>query len=229
MEIRNEKRKVMVVEDELDIATVLVDYLNAAHYDARHFANGAKAFDALQVSLPSLIVLDVMLPGMNGIELLRSIRKISNVPVIMLTARVEEVDRLTGLELGADDYMCKPFSPREVVARVKAVLRRTEVMALPKSERRLNVDVDRATATLDEKNLELTRKELMLLSALASRSGQVFSRAQLLEFVYPDDLDVNERALDSHVKNLRKKLADIDPAHDWIRSVYGMGFCLEEN
>jgi two-component system response regulator BaeR len=221
-------RTVMLVEDEPDIASILVDYLESSGFKVSHFSNGKTAHDALERSLPSLILLDVMLPGMNGIDLLRSVRSRSLVPVIMLTARVEEMDRLNGLELGADDYMCKPFSPREVVARVKAVLRRTEVMTTPVPERKLRLDAERGEVLVYGRHLEITRKEFLLLNALASRPGKIFARAQLLEYVYPGEYDVSERALDSHVKNIRKKFLQFDPTHDWIRSVYGIGFCLEE-
>ena len=218
-------QRIFVVEDEPDIASVLVDYLHAAGFEARHFSDGALALQATLAAPPALVLLDLMLPGLDGLQVLRALREHGNLPVVMLTARVEEVDRLLGLELGADDYICKPFSPREVVARVKTVLRRSGG-GLP-APGGLQLDDAQGTARLDGMALELTRKEFGILQALAARPGRIFSRAQLLDLVYPDALDANERALDSHVKNLRRKLATHDPSHEWIRSVYGVGFSFE--
>jgi two-component system response regulator BaeR len=219
-------KTIFVVEDEPDIASVVVDYLRASGYMARHFADGAEALAAALASPPDLVLLDLMLPGLDGLQVLRGLRARSDLPVVMLTARAEEVDRLLGLEFGADDYICKPFSPREVVARVKAVLRRSEAPR-PAPDVGLHLDLDGHSATLNGHALDLTRKEFSLLRALAAQPGRVFSRAQLLDRVYPDALEANERTLDSHVKNLRRKLAARDAEHDWIRSVYGVGFAFE--
>jgi len=162
-------------------------------------------------------------------EVLRRARLHGPHPVIMLTARIEEVDRLLGLELGADDYICKPFSPREVVARVRAVLRRSAGgAAAPVAPRRLQLDDTHWRASFDGVALNLTRLEFRLLQALSRQPGRIFSRAQLLDLAYEDSVDVTERAVDSHVKNLRRKLAAAAPAHDTIRSVYGVGFAFEE-
>lgn len=217
--------RIFVVEDEPDIASVLVDYLRAAGLEPLHYADGDKALQDALARPPALMLLDVMLPGRDGLSVLRTLRAAQpNLPVILVTARVEEVDRLLGLELGADDYVCKPFSPREVVARVKAVLRR----ATP-SEAGVgwHIDETQGCVTLAGRKLQLTRKELQLLAVLARRPGRIYSRAQLLELVYPDAPDTSERVLDSHVKNLRKKLSGLDPGHEWIRSVYGVGFGFE--
>ncbi|WP_298934091.1 response regulator [uncultured Ramlibacter sp.] len=216
---------IFVVEDEADIASVLVDYLRAAGYTPQHFADGELALQAALAQPPALVLLDLMLPGRDGLSVLRALRERGSLPVVMLTARVEEVDRLLGLELGADDYICKPFSPREVVARVQAVLRRSGGQA-PRSG--LQLDAGQGRAMLQGARLDLTRKEFGLLAVLAARPGRIFSRAQLLDLVYPEALDANQRALDSHVKNLRRKLGAVDPGHDWIRSVYGVGFSFEE-
>ncbi|MDB5954678.1 response regulator [Ramlibacter sp.] len=219
-------KTIFVVEDEHDIASVLVDYLRAAGFEPRHFADGEAALQAALTAPPALLLLDLMLPGRSGLEVLREIRQRSGVPVVMLTARVDEVDRLLGLELGADDYICKPFSPREVVARVKAVLRRMgDEGAAPPS--RLQVEEASRSALLDGHRLHLTPKEFALLATMSARPGRIYSRAQLLELVYPDALEANERTLDSHIKNLRRKLATAVPGHDWIRSVYGVGFSFE--
>lgn len=221
--------RVLVVEDEEDIASVLVDYLRHAGYETEHVADGQAALQRLQTAPPDLTLLDIMLPRLDGISVLRQARATVHQPIIMLTARIEEVDRLLGLELGADDYICKPFSPREVVARVRAVLRRSEPgTALTAAGRSaLVLDDVHWRASLHGLPLNLTRREFGLLQALSRHPGRIFSRARLLELAYDDTADVTERAVDSHVKNLRRKLAAAAPSHDWIRSVYGVGFSFD--
>ncbi|SDJ67051.1 response regulator [Variovorax sp. OV700] len=223
--------RIVIVEDELDIASVVQDYLRHAGYETAHFADGQSALEHLIASPPDLTLLDIMLPRLDGIEVLRRAREHTSHPIIMLTARIEEVDRLLGLELGADDYMCKPFSPRELVARVRAVLRRTA----PPDDRSqgrqgtpgLVLDDVHWRASLEGTPLNLTRREFGLLQVLSRHPGRIFSRARLLELAYDDTMDVTERAIDSHVKNLRRKLGVVTPSHDWIRSVYGVGFAWE--
>lgn len=219
--------RVLIVEDEHDIASVLGDYLRHAGYEAEHVADGATALERILAAPPDLTLLDIMLPQMDGLAVLREARQHTRKPIIMLTARIEEVDRLLGLDLGADDYICKPFSPREVVARVRAVLRRSQQTpdAAPAA---LQLDETRWQATLQGAPVALTRREFRLLQVLARAPGRIFSRAQLLDMAYDDTLDVTERAVDSHVKNLRRKLAAVAPEHEWIRSVYGVGFCYED-
>ena len=225
--------RILVVEDEPDIAAIVVDYLRHAGYQVEHQADGRSALASLLAVPPDLTLLDIMLPGMDGLEVLRQARRHTHHPIIMLTARVEEVDRLIGLELGADDYICKPFSPREVVARAKAVLRRTAAAQQPPPASTTTVaalvlDELHWQATLHGKALGLTRREFRLLQVLARQCGRIYSRAQLLDQAYDDTLDVNERAIDSHIKNLRKKLkAASADGSDWIRSVYGVGFALD--
>jgi two-component system response regulator BaeR len=221
--------RILVVEDEADIASVVLDYLRHAGYAAEHIADGRTALARIREAPPDLTLLDIMLPGLDGLEVLRQVRRTLHCPVIMLTARVEEVDRLIGLELGADDYICKPFSPREVVARVKAVLRRGGLPgAAVQDAPALALDETLWQARLHGQPLALTRREFRLLQALTRQSGRIFSRAQLLDLAYGDTLDVNERAIDSHIKNLGKKLkAAGDGEHDWIRSVYGVGFAFD--
>ena len=221
--------RILVVEDEADIASVVLDYLRHAGYAAEHIADGCTALARIREAPPDLTLLDIMLPGLDGLEVLRQVRRTLHSPVIMLTARVEEVDRLIGLELGADDYICKPFSPREVVARVKAVLRRGGLPgAAVQDAPALALDETLWQARLHGQPLALTRREFRLLQALTRQSGRIFSRAQLLDLAYGDTLDVNERAIDSHIKNLRKKLkAAGNGEHDWIRSVYGVGFAFD--
>ncbi|MFT3777721.1 MAG: response regulator [Ottowia sp.] len=222
--------RILVVEDEADIAGVVLDYLRHAGYAAEHVADGRAALARIREAPPDLTLLDIMLPGLDGLEVLRQARGLTQSPIIMLTARVEEVDRLIGLELGADDYICKPFSPREVVARVKAVLRRgaPPPPSAASADGALALDKGQWQASLRGQPLLLTRREFRLLHVLARQSGRIFSRAQLLDLAYGDTLDVNERAIDSHIKNLRRKLKTADGTdHDWIRSVYGVGFAFD--
>ncbi|MNK46418.1 Transcriptional regulatory protein BaeR [compost metagenome] len=223
--------RIVIVEDELDIASVVQDYLRHAGYDTEHFADGQSALERIVAAPPDLTLLDIMLPRLDGIEVLRRAREHTAHPIIMLTARIEEVDRLLGLELGADDYVCKPFSPRELVARVRAVLRRTApavaAQGAPDDAPGLVLDDVHWRASLDGTPLNLTRREFGLLQVLSRHPGRIFSRARLLELAYDDTVDVTERAIDSHVKNLRRKLGAVTPAHDWIRSVYGVGFAWE--
>ena len=218
--------RILVVEDEADLAQVLVDYLRREGYDARALGDGLAAMAALEAAPPDLVLLDVMLPGMDGLAILRRLRQRSGVPVILVTARVDEIDRLVGLESGADDYVCKPYSPREVVARVKAVLRRFRP-AVAATAPGLEIDAESWQARVGGRRLDLTPKEFRLLQALAAHPGRVFSRARLLDEIHEDNLDVSERAVDSHMKNLRRKLAQALPEREPIRSIYGVGFVFE--
>ncbi|NJM12251.1 MAG: response regulator [Synechococcaceae cyanobacterium SM1_2_3] len=227
------KTRILLVEDEPDLAQVLVDYLLRDGFDASVEGNGVEALARIRQTPPDLLLLDLMLPGLDGLSILREVRKVSDLPVIMVTARVEEIDRLIGLELGADDYVCKPYSPREVVARVKTVLRRLprqmptqpHDLATPSL---IEIDAENWQAKIKGFHLALTPKEFKLLHALAARPGRIFSRAQLLDLLYEDNLDVSERAVDSHMKNLRKKLTQALPEREIIRSVYGVGFVFEQ-
>jgi two-component system response regulator BaeR len=223
------ERRILVVEDEPTIAEILVDYLRHAGFTPRHMDNGREALEAIRAEPPDLVVLDIMLPGLDGMSVCREVRKFSAVPIIMVTARVEEIDRLMGLEVGADDYVCKPFSPREVVARVTTVLRRaaarggSDVAALPL----LEVDEECQRMSISGQRLDLTPTEYRLLRLLASRPGRIYSRAQILDLAYVEDQDVSDRIIDSHVKNLRKKIAAVLPGVDLIHSVYGVGYRFE--
>ena len=213
---------IMIVEDEPELAAVVADYARAAGYVPTVHGDGAQALAAIRAAPPDLIVLDLMLPGLDGLALCRAVRTFSEVPIVMVTARVEEIDRLLGLELGADDYLCKPFSPRELMARIKAILRRAG-----------SGDVVPAALLLDEgarsvkvhgRALDLTPSEYAILAALARRPGQVLSRAQLLDAARADNLDATDRAIDSHVKNLRRKIDGAAPGLEPIRSIYGLGY-----
>jgi two-component system response regulator BaeR len=222
--------RVLVVEDEPDLAQILVDYLKRDGFAASTQADGLLAMKELQRTQPDLLLLDLMLPGMDGLTILRELRKTSSIPVIVVTAKVEEIDRLIGLELGADDYICKPYSPREVVARVKAILRRAQhaPAALATTGASLiEIDGDCWQVRVAGQRLDLTPKEFQLLQALVKKPGRVFSRGQLLDSIYEDNFEVSERAVDSHMKNLRKKLAQVLPDAEPIRSIYGVGFVYE--
>jgi two-component system, OmpR family, response regulator BaeR len=217
---------ILIVEDEPKLAALLRDYLHQAGFAAETVADGLQAVPAVRSLGPELVLLDLMLPGRDGLEICKEIRSFSTVPIIMVTARVEEIDRLLGLELGADDYICKPFSPREVVARVKAVLRRTEG-GTPRPAPGLALDADRYLATLDGRDLGLTAVEFNLLQYLVAHPGRIFSRQQLMDHIYADQRIVSDRTIDSHIKKLRKKLDDVDPQNELIRSVYGVGYKFE--
>ncbi|WP_110675247.1 response regulator [Salinicola sp. RZ23] len=220
---------ILIVEDEPKIARLIADYLSKSGYASDHIDHGNAVMEWLAEQTPMLVLLDLMLPGTDGLTLCRQIReRYPSLPVIMLTARVEEVDRLLGLELGADDYICKPFSPREVVARVKAVLRRTHGAAGAETElaeeERLVLDEDGWRALAGGQDLGLTAVEFQLLKVMMQSPGRIFSRDQLMDHMYRDHRIVSERTVDSHVKKLRRKIADIWPERDIIRSVYGVGY-----
>ena len=219
---------ILIVEDEPKLAQLLIDYLQASNYRTHHIADGSQVLSYVQQTPPDLMLLDLMLPGMDGLTLCRELRRFSELPVIMVTAKTEEIDRLLGLEIGADDYICKPFSPREVVARVKTILRR--VKHTPEEVQKaslLLVDEGRFQASWDNRPLDLTPAEFRLLKTLAQEPGKVFSREQLLNHLYDDYRVVTDRTIDSHIKNLRRKLEALDSEQPFIRAVYGMGYRWE--
>jgi two-component system response regulator BaeR len=218
---------ILIVEDEQKLAQLLADYLKAAGYATHRIAEGAPVVDWVRANAPALILLDLMLPGRDGLDICREIRGFSAVPIIMTTARVEEIDRLLGLELGADDYVCKPYSPREVVARVKAVLRRT---AVTPEHRPGLLDLDEASlrARANGGEVELTAVEFALLKTLYAAPGRIFSRDRLMDRIYRDHRIVSDRTIDSHVKKLRRKLAALVPERELVHSVYGVGYRYEE-
>ncbi|MFZ6730991.1 response regulator [Undibacterium sp. Ji42W] len=220
---------IFIVEDDLKIAALLKDYLLAAGYQVSHEANGRLALEQLRLSAPNLILLDLMLPELDGISICNEVRKFSEVPIIMLTARVEEVDRLLGLETGADDYVCKPFSPREVVARVKVHLRRSMgLIRQPASEQSLfTIDKEQLRILVDAQPLNLTPVEYRLLAEFISHPERVFSRQQLLDFSHEDQRDINDRTVDTHIKNIRKKIQRKLPGNECLHSVYGVGYRFE--
>ena len=218
--------QIALVEDESKLATLLQDYLQKEDYLTSIYNNGTEALDALQQQLPDLILLDLMLPGTDGMTICREIRKTSAVPIIMMTARVEEIDRLLGLELGADDYICKPYSPREVVARVKAVLRRTGSAQTTPSENFV-LEEHEAVVKIKGQSCSLTQIELGLLKTMVAHPGRIYNREQLMHRIYSDNRIVSDRTIDSHIKKLRQKLKSLDNESEYIHSVYGIGYKFE--
>lgn len=221
-------KTILVVEDEPSLATVLCEYLNHAGFKTDVLDNGSAVVPNVKANQPDLIVLDLMLPEKDGLTIFREIRNFSKVPVIMATAKVDEIDRLLGLELGADDYVCKPYSPRELVARVKNILRRAEETLEPtQSEGPLVINEASMSAVLHGTSLVLTPAEFRLLNHLFQHMGQIFSRDQLMQKIYDDNRVVTDRTIDSHIKNLRKKFHEVSPDCDYIKSIYSVGYRLE--
>jgi two-component system response regulator BaeR len=217
---------ILIVEDEEKIAQVLSDYLHQAGFETHCLVDGMEVVQWIRSHQPRLILLDLMLPGRSGLEICKEVRSFSTIPIIITTAKVEEIDRLLGLELGADDYICKPFSPREVVARVKTVLRRSG--GVTPQTNGLILDESRFRATLHGKELELTSVEFTLLNLLASNPGRIYRRQQLMDHIYPDQRIVCDRTIDSHIKKLRKKIAvAANPGEEFIQSLYGAGYKFE--
>ncbi len=218
--------KVLIVEDEQKLAGLLSDYLQQAGFDPFWLDDGMKVVPWVREHKPDLILLDLMLPGRNGMDICKDLRTFSSVPIVMVTARIEEIDRLLGLEFGADDYICKPFSPREVVARVKAILRRAGGGPTIQASG-LVLDESRYLATLNGHDLELTAVEFKLLQFLAANPGRIYGRQQLMDRIYPDQRIVADRTIDSHIKKLRKKIAGVGTGEELIHSVYGVGYKFE--
>jgi two-component system response regulator BaeR len=224
----NKEKLILIVEDEPKIAALHEDFLRAqGGFLTVTVDRGDEVLTEFEARQPDLVLLDLMLPGLDGLEVCKLLRSRSEVPIIMVTARVEEIDRLLGLELGADDYICKPFSPREVVARVKAVLRRSEMNTGVNHPSGLKIDPEKFSATMRGQELALTPVEFALLRILFTQPGRVFSRDQLMNGMYSDYRVVSDRAVDTHVKNLRKKLAEASGVEDMIKSVYGLGYRFE--
>lgn len=224
----DKKPRILIVEDQPKLAKLLQEYLEQADYDTHIIGDGLAVVPWVRENKPSLILLDIMLPGKDGMAICKEIRSFSETPVVMVTARIEEIDRLLGLELGADDYICKPFSPREVVARVKAVLRRSHALEDDEEHNSIfAIDEDKYNVTYHGQPLNLTVVEFRLLKRLLSSHGKVYSRSQLIDQLYDDHRIVNDRTVDTHVKNLRKKLEYVAPNDNIIRSVYGVGYKLD--
>ena len=214
---------ILIVEDEVSLAQVLSEYLSQSGFVTHVIIDGLLVMDWVKNNPVDLMILDLMLPGKNGLDIYRELRTFSDVPVVMATARVDEIDRLVGLELGADDYICKPYSPREVVVRVKNILRRStdEVKA---DDRVLSINENTMQVLVKGKEVSLTRAEFRLLSHFHQHKEQVFSREQLMSQIYSDNRVVTDRTIDSHIKNLRRKIQNVDAEVDCIQSIYGVGY-----
>jgi two-component system alkaline phosphatase synthesis response regulator PhoP len=220
-------KQILVVDDEPRIAEICRDYLKRAGFDVITAANGDDALALARSRQPDLIVLDLTLPGRDGLDVTRALRQRSNVPIIMLTARIEESDKLVGLELGADDYLTKPFSPRELVARVRAVLRRGDSAAAQSEVVRaadVTLDVPRRKTQVGGRTVELTSSEFQLLATLMRQPGRVFTRGQLLDSIRGEEGESFERAVDAHVKNLRRKIEPDARKPKYLQTVYGVGY-----
>ena len=220
-------KRVLVVEDEIKIARLVRDYLHQAGFEVLEATDGPSALSLARAERPDMIVLDLGLPGMDGFDVTRRLRATSAVPIIMLTARSEETDRVVGLELGADDYVTKPFSPKELVARIRAVLRRADatlgggevVRAGP-----LEIDIPKRRVTVDDREVELTASEFDLLVVLARQPGRIYTRAQLLDAVRGVSFESYERSIDAHIKNLRRKIESEPKRPQLLLTVYGVGY-----
>jgi two-component system alkaline phosphatase synthesis response regulator PhoP len=222
---------VLVVDDEPKIVQLARDYLEHAGFAVLAAGDGASALQAARIRQPDLIVLDLGLPGLDGLEVMRSIRAAGSTPIVVLTARDTELDRVLGLELGADDYVTKPFSPRELVARVRAVLRRSERAVEPRERLEVGelvLDVPRLRTTVAGRAADLTATEFEILATMAREPGRVFTRSQLLDAVHGVAFESYERAIDAHIKNIRRKL-EPDPARPrFVQTVYGVGYRVAE-
>jgi DNA-binding response OmpR family regulator len=224
-------KTVLLVDDEPKIVQLARDYLEQAGFRVASATDGREALAAFRTGAPDLIVLDLGLPHVDGLDVARAIRKTSNVPIVMLTGRADETDRVAGLELGADDYVAKPFSPKELVARIRAVLRRTEMAASPSDIVRagdVTLDVPRLSVRVKDRAVELTPTEFQLLLALARAPGRVFTRAQLLDTVHGVAFESYERAIDAHVKNIRRKLEPDPRSPRYVLTVHGVGYRFSE-
>jgi DNA-binding response OmpR family regulator len=224
-------KTILVVEDEAAIARLVRDYLEQAGFAVILAGDGDAALRQARAAKPDLVVLDLGLPGRDGLDVTRELRRASDVPIIVVTARGEETDRIVGLELGADDYVVKPFSPKELVARVRAVFRRTESRQEDAEVLRVagvEIDVPRMRVTIDGRAIDLTATEFQLLATLAREPGRVFTRGQLLDALHGVAFESYERAIDAHVKNIRRKIEPSPAAPRYIRTVYGVGYRFAE-
>lgn len=227
----NQDKHVMIVEDEPKIAQILVDFLHTEGFQTSVLHDGLEAVETIKNNQPDFVILDIMLPNKDGLSICKEVRQFSDVPVLMLTARVDEIDRLVGLGFGADDYVCKPFSPREVVARVQTILRRTQRQHTTNDilieYKTLVLNLDRHECKHEDNIIELTPVEFRLLQTLLEKPGSVFSRDKLMGSCYDDSRIVSSRTIDSHMKNLRSKLATVKNSGSILHSIYGVGYKIE--
>jgi two-component system alkaline phosphatase synthesis response regulator PhoP len=223
---------ILVVDDEPRIVQLVRDYLEHGGFTVLVASDGQAALRTARTGRPDLVVLDLGLPGLDGLDVARALRRDGEVPIIMLTARTEETDKLVGLELGADDYMTKPFSPKELVARVRAVLRRAEVLRSPSDVIRVGADVEldvpRMEARFAKRRIELTKTEFQLVATMARQPGRVFTRAQLLDAVKGVAFESYERAIDAHIKNIRRKVEQNPRSPRYVLTVFGVGYRFAE-
>lgn len=221
----DKQKNILIVEDEPKLAEVLQEYLQQSGFRVAWLANGLEVVAWVREQQPDLIILDLMLPGKEGLQIFREVRQFIDTPIIMATAKVDEIDRLVGLELGADDYVCKPYSPRELVVRVKNILRRASMPTRELLvETGIEIDAERMEARIKGQALVLTPVEFRLLQQFVNNPGKVYSRNHLLDHLYNDHRIVTDRAVDSHIKNLRRKLEAAIPEKEVIRSIYGIGY-----
>ncbi|MCG8671828.1 MAG: response regulator [Pseudomonadales bacterium] len=222
------KNTILIVEDEPKLSKSIAEYLGGSGYETHILDNGLEVSDWAKANDPILIVLDIMLPGKDGVSVCQELRTHSQVPIIMVTAKTEEIDRLIGLEVGADDYLCKPFSLRELVARIKAIMRRYEYVPNDKTGiRGLVLDKARASISYEDRTIELTAIEFNILERLLGQPGKIFNRDDLIDIAYGDGRIVNDRTVDSHMKKIRKKLREIAPEEKFVHSIYGAGYKFE--
>ncbi|WP_372880302.1 response regulator [Psychromonas sp.] len=224
------KQTILIVEDEVHIAEVLIAYCQNSGYLAEHLSSGKDVLRFVKENPVDLMLLDLMLPDIDGLEICKQVRAFSQLPIIMITAKSEEIDKLLGLEFGADDYICKPFSPREVIARIKTVLRRVSNNAAEVDAAHIikhsgfEMKTDEHEVSFKGQFLDLTPREFLILKLFLENSGRVFSRDEILVYAYSDTLDISDRNIDTHIKNIRKKINQIAEQADPIRSVYGIGY-----
>jgi DNA-binding response OmpR family regulator len=228
-----ERKLIYIVEDEEEIVDFVTEYLKEEDYEVEAFFRGDTALDAIKKNPPDLVVLDIMLPGINGLKLLKKLREDSYIPVILLTSRLEEVDKILGIEMGADDYITKPFSPRELVARIGSIFRRIGAVRSGLARKdilrfsNLSLDLAKREIMFQNKNIDLTSTEFDILKLMMKAPGKVFSREELLDHIWGNDFAGETRAIDVHIKNLRKKIGEVGGSPDIIRSIRSVGYKLE--
>ncbi|MBQ4838127.1 MULTISPECIES: response regulator [Pseudoalteromonas] len=222
-----EKNHILIVEDDFDIAEQVMLFFKASGFKITHIADGAEVVSWVRENGPDAILMDIMLPNQDGVVCMQQIREFSMVPIVMLTAKVSESDRLKGLEFGADDYVCKPFSAAELVMRIKAILRRCSAPVVSDTPD-IEVNESQLLVSLKGQSLSLTKVEFDVFAMLYNAPNRVFSRQQILDHIQPDNFDISDRVIDSHIKNIRKKIKNIDISPKIVESVYGAGYRFNE-
>lgn len=215
-------KHVLIVEDEHDMADMLCRFMRKEGFKATHIDNGLDVEDFVRHHQPDIVILDLMLPGKEGTDICKALREFTDIPIIMVTAKVEEADRLIGFDLGADDYVCKPFSAMELAMRVHVHLRRTEKIHTTQDS--LSLDAEKLKVSFNDVTIDLTAIEFALISLLKNKPGNIYSRDFILNNIYQDYRVVSDRTVDSHIRNLRKRLKQLTSTHDFVQSVYGAGY-----